>query len=315
MDNVLALTDVSVSFRSGPPWKPSVVHALRDVSLDLPSGKIIGLVGESGSGKTTLGRVCLGLQPVNGGDVQFMQRPLKGASRNDLKGKLAAVFQNPRMSLNPSLKVASSVAEPLSIMGMTSKVELRKHVDRMLERVGLDSGMGDRFPNELSGGQRQRVSIARALITDPKFILFDEAVSALDVSVQAQILNLMKELQQSIGFAALFISHDLAATRYVADRVMVLYHGRVMEECDRSVLYRKAAHPYTRGLQVASGLVDDARLALHQDTKLDMGAGCPVYGRCPDRMPKCQTTIPDFHQSDGSKVLCHLYGNEVSAAR
>mgnify|MGYP003384862871 CR=1 FL=1 len=313
MNNVLALKDVSVSFRSGPPWKPSVVHALRNVSLDLPPGKIIGLVGESGSGKTTLGRVCLGLQSVNSGDVQFMRRLLMDTKRSELKGKLAAVFQNPRMSLNPTLKVASSVAEPLSIMGMAGKVELRKHVDRMLERVGLDSGMGDRFPNELSGGQRQRVSIARALITDPKFILFDEAVSALDVSVQAQILNLMKELQQSIGFAALFISHDLAATRYVADRVMVLYHGRVMEECDRSVLYGKAAHPYTRGLQVASGLIDDAGHALRQDANFDLGSGCPLFGRCPNRLAKCQTTVPDCHQYERSKTFCHLYSAENTA--
>lgn len=256
MSEVVSVKNASVQFRSGPPWAPATVDALKSVNLDIHPGQIVGVVGESGSGKTTLGRACLGLQPLTSGTIEFCGNPFSNLSRAQLRGQFAAVLQNPRMSLNPALKVASSVAEPLKING-NPLGDLRRQVDRMLERVGLASGVGDRFPNELSGGQRQRVSIARALITDPKFILFDEAVSALDVSVQAQILNLLRELQSSVGFAALFISHDLAATRYVCDQVVVLYHGEVVERCDRSLLYQRAHHPYTRSLQAASGLIDD----------------------------------------------------------
>lgn len=258
MNNIITVQDACVHFRSGPPWAPKTVKALQNVRLTIEPGQIVGVVGESGSGKTTLGRACLGLQPLTSGEIAFCGSPFEQLSRKKISGQLAAVLQNPRMSLNPALKVAASVSEPLRINTDTSSVEARHRVDEMLERVGLASGVGDRYPNELSGGQRQRVSIARALITDPKFILFDEAVSALDVSVQAQILNLLKELQSSVNFAAMFISHDLAATRYVCDRVVVLYHGEIMEECDRSLLYRRANHPYTQQLQLASGLIEDA---------------------------------------------------------
>ena len=210
------------------------------------------------------------------------------------------------MSLNSSLRVAHSVAEPLKIDRHLSATEARKQVDKMLERVGLASGVGNRFPNELSGGQRQRVSIARALITNPKFILFDEAVSALDVSVQAQILNLLRELQSSAGFAALFISHDLAATRYVCDRVVVLYHGGIMEECGRRMLYREARHPYTRGLQAASGLIDAAGTALKLDDRAGPSSGCALFRRCPVSMPRCETQLPPTRTSGEGSVFCHL---------
>lgn len=256
MSSVITVRNACVHFRSGPPWAPETVKALQNISLTIEPGQIVGVVGESGSGKTTLGRACLGLQPLSSGEIEFCGSPFNKLVGKQLSGQLAAVLQNPRMSLNPALRVAASVAEPLRIKGDSQSLDLRRRVDQILERVGLPSGVGDRFPNELSGGQRQRVSIARALITDPKFILFDEAVSALDVSVQAQILNLLKELQSSVNFAAMFISHDLAATRYVCDRVVVLLHGEIMEQCDRAQLYRRANHPYTQRLQVASGLVD-----------------------------------------------------------
>ncbi|EAQ43970.1 hypothetical protein MED193_00490 [Roseobacter sp. MED193] len=311
MSSVISVRNADVQFSSGPPWAKSVVHALQDVSIDIEPGQIFGLVGESGSGKTTLGRACLGLQGLTNGEIEFAGTPFNQLGRKQLKGQLAAVLQNPRSSLNPALKVATSVEEPLKINQHAHGPEARKQVDRMLERVGLASGVGDRFPNELSGGQRQRVSIARALITKPRFILFDEAVSALDVSVQAQILNLIKELQASVGFAALFISHDLAATRYVCDRVVVLYHGRIMEDCGRRLLYGRARHPYTRGLQAASGLIDDDTVHLEVDDKGASPTGCPLAGRCPERMAMCGETLPQAYSAGGGKVFCHLY-DEVS---
>ena len=306
MTTIISIPNASVQFRSGPPWAPRIVNALHNVSIDIKPRQIVGLVGESGSGKTTLGRVCLGLQELTSGTIEFSGTPIAKLDRKQLKGQLAAVLQNPRMSLNPSLRVAHSVAEPLKIDRHLSATEARKQVDKMLERVGLASGVGNRFPNELSGGQRQRVSIARALITNPKFILFDEAVSALDVSVQAQILNLLRELQSSAGFAALFISHDLAATRYVCDRVVVLYHGGIMEECGRRMLYREARHPYTRGLQAASGLIDAAGTALKLDDRAGPSSGCALFRRCPVSMPRCETQLPPTRTSGEGSVFCHL---------
>jgi ABC-type glutathione transport system ATPase component len=225
---ILELDTVSVVFSAGPPWRRREVYAMRDVSLQLADGEILGLVGESGSGKTTTSMVALGLHPPTSGTVLFEGKPFP-KRRTELAGRMQAVLQHPQWSLNPRMRVGWSVAEPLAVLGGTAKEELARRARESLEQVGLEASFAQRYPHELSGGQRQRVSIARALITRPPFVVFDEAVSALDVSVQAQILNLIKDLRAEFAFAALFISHDLAAVRYVADRTITMRHGEIAE--------------------------------------------------------------------------------------
>jgi ABC-type glutathione transport system ATPase component len=243
---VIELRQLVVTYRKGPPWRRVAVPALQGVSLAIAAGETLGLVGESGSGKSTLGRVALGLVQPTQGEVLFDGCPLDPALRR--RGALSVVFQHPEWALNPRLRCGSSVAEPLHIQRRGSPADRFAAVARMLEQVGLDPALAQRFPGELSGGQRQRMAIARALITRPRFIVFDEAVSALDVSVQSQILNLIRRLQTEFGFAALFISHDLAATRYVARHIAVLLRGELVETGSASRFHAQPEHPYSRAL-------------------------------------------------------------------
>jgi ABC-type glutathione transport system ATPase component len=245
---VVSARDVVVTFRTGRRAHARTVRALDAVSFDIPAGESVGLVGESGSGKTTLGRVLLGLVEPDSGTVSFDGRPMTGkGAAGRLRGRLQVVLQNSDWALNPLLRVRRSVAEPLAVTG-TPYREQRSAVDEMLALVGLDAELADRYPHQLSGGQRQRVAIARAMITHPDLIVFDEAVSALDVSVQTQVLNLIRDVQAERGFAALFISHDLAAVRYVSHHIAVLYQGKVVETGAASRFYEDARHPYTREL-------------------------------------------------------------------
>jgi ABC-type glutathione transport system ATPase component len=243
---VVELRQIVVTYRKGPPWQRVAVPALMGVSLAIAAGETLGLVGESGSGKSTLGRVALGLVQPTRGEVLFDGRPLGPAFRRS--GALAVVFQHPEWALNPRLRCGTSIAEPLHIQRRGSPAERATAVAQMLEQVGLDPALAQRYPDELSGGQRQRMAIARALITRPRFIVFDEAVSALDVSVQSQILNLIRRLQTEFGFAALFISHDLAATRYVAQHIGVLLRGELVETGPASRFYAQPEHAYSRAL-------------------------------------------------------------------
>ena len=247
---VVSLRSIGVTFSSGPPWARDHLEAVKSVDLDIPSGETLGLVGESGSGKTTLGRVCLGMQAPTRGEVFIAGAPFDG-HRGRLRGRLQIVGQHPEWALNPRLRVGTSVGEPLAILGIGTREERREQVSKMLEMVGLEASLARRFPHQLSGGQRQRVAIARSLITNPSFIVFDEVVSALDVSVQAQILNLIKELQAAQEFAALFISHDLAAVRYVSHQVAVMLNGEILEIAPSERFYGRPEHPYSRELQAA----------------------------------------------------------------
>jgi ABC-type glutathione transport system ATPase component len=240
---ILELDGVSVTYASGPFFRRDHKTALDNVSFSIAHNEILGLVGESGSGKTTAGRVALGLLRPQSGTVRFDGRAFP-RRRTELAGRMQAVLQNPQWSLNPRMRVGSSVAEPLTVLGIRDDPRVRE----MLERVGLEPGLARRFPHELSGGQQQRVSIARALITKPRFVVLDEAVSALDVSVQAQILNLIKDLQRDFGFAALFVSHDLGVVRYVADRIAVLRGGVLVELADTEAFYTAPAHEYSKQL-------------------------------------------------------------------
>ncbi|WP_166352132.1 ABC transporter ATP-binding protein [Phytoactinopolyspora limicola] len=259
---VLELDRASVVFPSGPPWRRRRVPAMREVTLQVSAGETLGVVGESGSGKTTTAMVALGLRRPTTGVVRF-----EGASmprrRRALAGRMQVVLQHPQWSLDPRMRVGRSVAEPLVVaerlarraanttsgaINGSSSGSITDAVAVMLEKVGLDASVAKRHPHELSGGQRQRVAIARALITRPRFVVFDEAVSALDVSVQAQILNLVVDVQAEYGFGALFISHDLGAVRYVAHRIAVMRHGCVVETADTETFYRTPEHEYSRQL-------------------------------------------------------------------
>lgn len=241
---IVELTDVGVTFGRRLLGGDSV-EAVRGVSLSIAPGETLGLVGESGSGKTTLGRVCLGLLAPTTGAVRFDGEPF-GRLRQR-RGQLSVVLQHPEWALNPRLRCGASVGEPLKVIGADTE-DRHRAVARMLEQVGLDDTFAQRYPGQLSGGQRQRVAIARALITGPRFIVFDEAVSALDVSVQAQVLNLIRDLQADHGFGALFISHDLAATRYVSSRIAVMLKGEIVEDAPSRAFYGQPEHPYSRAL-------------------------------------------------------------------
>jgi len=243
---LIDLGSASVIYRSGPLWARRTVEAVREVSFCVEPGEIVGMVGESGSGKTTAGKLCLGvLQPSSGTAMFDGHSPIDRSCR---RGQMAVVLQHPEWALNPRLKVAISIAEPLSIQsGVSSQARMRR-IEEALTMVGLDAGFAQRYPYELSGGQRQRIAIARALVTRPRFVVFDEAVSALDVSIQTQVLNLIKQLQAEGGFAALFISHDLAATRYVADRIIVMRYGEIVEQAPVRRFYERPSHPYSQAL-------------------------------------------------------------------
>jgi ABC-type oligopeptide transport system ATPase subunit/L-aminopeptidase/D-esterase-like protein len=242
---IICLEQVSVTYRTGPFWNRRVVQAVKNVSLTISEGEILGLVGESGSGKTTIGRLCLGLIEPDQGSILLHRQPLQ--ARRGIKGQIATVLQHPEWALNPRLTVGLSVTEPLAIQSVGAAARNERAAQALIQ-VGLDPGLLRRYPHELSGGQRQRISIARALITDPEFVVFDEAVSALDVSVQAQVLNLIKTLQAQRGFSALFISHDLAATRYVADRIAVMQYGQFVEIGPAIRFYSEPQTEYSRKL-------------------------------------------------------------------
>jgi ABC-type glutathione transport system ATPase component len=240
---VVCLSDVSVSYRGGL-FRPAV-EAVRNVSLEIAEGETLGLVGESGSGKSTLGRVCLGLTAPTRGRLTFAGEAF-GALRAR-RGQLAVVLQFPEWALNPRLRCGRSIEEPLLILGVAA-AERRDRVVAMLGRVGLDASVAQRLPGGLSGGQRQRIAIARALITQPRFVVFDEAVSALDVSVQTQVLNLIRDLQGEHRFGALFISHDITATRYLSHRLAVMKDGEIVETGPRERFYGEPNHEYSRAL-------------------------------------------------------------------
>ena len=292
---------VAVTYTSGPLWNRRYTQAVKAMTFELYSGETLGLVGESGSGKTTLARVCLGLVPATHGAVLF-ERQLIGPRNKPPPGKLAVVMQHPEWSLNPRLRVGVAVAEPLAILGGTTRRERQARAARALEMVGLDASLAVRYPHELSGGQRQRGSIARALITEPRFIVFDEAVSALDVSVQTQVLNVIMDLQEQHAFAALFISHDLAATRYVSHRMAVMYAGSLMEIGPTARFYASPRHPYSRALSIAVDPLRYQSFALRGGAEDSAADGCPLSLRCPLSTDRCRTEAPE---PDDADTTCH----------
>lgn len=297
------------------------VYAVDGVSFDVPAGQTFSLVGESGCGKTTTGRSLLRLVEPTGGEVVFEGRDVLAMGGQELRNARAdmqIIFQDPYASLNPRMTVGSIIEEGLLIHGMTDPRERRAILGDLLDTVGLAPEHATRYPHEFSGGQRQRVGIARALALEPKFIVCDEAVSALDVSIQAQIINLLQDLQARYGIAYLFIAHDLAVVRHISHRVGVMYLGNLMEEADVDVLFANPQHPYTQALMSAIPDIDPARRRQRQILQGDVPQadnpppGCRFHTRCPHCTDRCRSgTIPVVETEPGHRVKCILYENRA----
>ena len=294
------------------------IKAVDGVSLAVGTGQTLGLVGESGCGKSTLGRTILRLQEPTSGSIRFAGDDITHLTRQQMlpwRQRMQAVFQDPYGSLSPRRTVAQTVREPLDVHRVGTSGERNARVAELLDEVGLSSQAADRYPHEFSGGQRQRVGIARALALNPRFIVADEPVSALDVSVQSQVLNLIARLQRERGIAFLFISHDLAVIQHVSDQIGVMYLGKLVELAPAAALFRQPLHPYTEALLSAVPQVDTGgrkRIVLSGDVPSPRNppAGCPFHTRCPKVMDKCRTLVPVLKspEGDGSRtVACHLY--------
>jgi peptide/nickel transport system ATP-binding protein len=325
-DALLTLTDVARTFDVSPPWlnrvlerKPrALLKAVDGVSLAIARGETLGLVGESGCGKSTVARLIVGLHAPTRGTIEFDGAMLAGAGQGDGAVQRAArrgmqmIFQDPYASLNPRWRVADVIAEPIRALAPgTAKAEIEKRVNELLAQVGLAAADGVKYPHQFSGGQRQRVSIARALSTQPRFLVCDEPTSALDVSVQAQVLNLMRDLQRRMGLTYLFISHNLAVVHHIADRVGVMYLGRIAELAPTRRLFASPQHPYTRMLLAAVpdlAMTGKSRTAVAGEVPnpLDPPSGCTFHPRCPFADDRCRREVPALKEARGGGVVaCH----------
>lgn len=293
--------------------KQAIVHALADVSFDLESGKTLAVVGESGSGKSTLARLITMIETPTAGALTINGVDLSTASAADrkaLRREVQIVFQNPYGSLNPRQTIGDALEEPLIVNASLSRADRQKAVAEMMRRVGLRPEFADRYPHMFSGGQRQRIAIARALMLRPKILVLDEPVSALDVSIRAQVLNLLAELQQEFGLAYLFISHDLSVVRHIADRVMVIYLGHAVEVASRDVLFANPQHPYTRALLSATPVADPhhkkERIVLQGEmpSPFNPPSGCAFHPRCPLAMRECSERAPELEEKQSRLVAC-----------
>jgi len=293
------------------------VKAVDSVDFEIRRGETLGLVGESGSGKTTVGRVLLRLAPATRGQVYFEGRDILTLPRSELRSlrkEMQIIFQDPYASLNPRMTVGDIIREPLGIHHIARGKAADKRTQELLAMVGLQPYHANRYPHEFSGGQRQRIGIARALAVDPKFIVADEPVSALDVSIQAQVINLLEDLQQQLGLTYLFIAHDLSVVRHISSRVAVMYVGKIVEIADRDRLYENPLHPYTQALLSAIPIPDpgvDARrkrIILSGDipSPVSPPSGCRFHTRCPIAFDRCTTEVPAFNEYEpGHRAACH----------
>ncbi len=300
-------------FRSKP------LKAVDDVSFAIRRGETLGLVGESGCGKTTVGRTLLHLYKPTAGEVFFEGRPIQSKEDiNRLHKRATMVFQDPYSSLNPRMTVSDIIGEPLDIHHMyESRAERHDRILDLMDKVGLNSEHASRYAHEFSGGQRQRIGIARALALNPEFIVCDEPVSALDVSIQAQVINMFDELQDDLGLTYLFIAHDILVVRHISDRIAVMYLGKMVELADAKEIYEHPLHPYTRSLMSAVPLPDPKIARAHQrivlsgdiPSPLNAPSGCPFRTRCRYAAPKCSEAMPEFNEvSAGHFCACHRIG-------
>jgi oligopeptide/dipeptide ABC transporter ATP-binding protein len=317
-ENLLETHDLSRYFRLSGPWgRGPVLKAVEGVNLDVRAGETLGLVGESGCGKSTLGRLVLALLAPTRGRVSFGGEEVTALSKarlKEMRRQMQIVFQDPYSSLNPRLTVRHILEEPYVIHRLGARAERRAWVTELLREVGLGEEHLERYPHEFSGGQRQRLGIARALALKPKLIVADEPVSALDVSIQAQILNLLEELQQRHGLTYLFISHDLSVISRISDRIAVMYLGRLVELAPREIFDKQRLHPYTEALLAAVPLPDPARPFKPPELKgdppspINIPSGCPFHPRCPEaRFPVCRDVFPEYRETAAEHwVSCHF---------
>ena len=295
----------------------SLLKAVDDVSFSIPKGKTLGIVGESGCGKSTLGRTILGLYEKTGGEIWF--DGINTESIQDklwLKRRMQMIFQDPYASLNPRMDIYTILEEPFRVHNIGTQEERRKQIIAFLERVGLGVGCLNRFPHEFSGGQRQRIGIARALLLKPELIICDEPISALDVSIQAQVINLLKEFQEEFGLSYLFIAHDLSMVKYISDAIGVMYLGAMVEMGEKNQIGNHMLHPYTKALFESEPLANP-RLALERKhagvegeipSPMNPPSGCKFRTRCPKAMEICKEQVPSLqNMGDGHWVACHLY--------
>ncbi len=320
---LLSVRDLRVQFsgrKSGAFGKPVPIHVVNGVSFDVYEGETLGLVGESGCGKTTLGRALIRLgHSFVTGKIEFEGQEITTIGNREfrsLRKLIQMIFQDPFGSLNPRLTVGQMLEEVLLVHGIARGISARKRIEELLDVVGLNRDYYNRYPHEFSGGQRQRIGIARALAVNPKFIICDEPVSALDVSIQSQIINLLKDLQHDLQLTYLFIAHDLSVVEYISDRVAVMYLGKIVEIADSAELYANPKHPYTKALLSAIPNPEPGakkeRILLNGDLPgpLEIPAGCGFHPRCPAAMPECSCKEPNLKKlenTDRHQVSCLLY--------
>jgi oligopeptide/dipeptide ABC transporter ATP-binding protein len=315
---LLVVDHLAVEFRVGRNAPP--LRAVDGVSLVVAPKETLGLVGESGAGKSTIGRAILGLTPVKEGSVSVAGVDITRATfaqRRQLASRLQVVFQDPYSSLNPARTIGQTLSETIRVHEHLDRAAVRKQISSMLERVGLPADTANHYPGQFSGGQRQRIAIARALMVSPRLVICDEAVSALDLSVQAQVLNLLQDLQDDLGLSYLFIAHDLTVVRHISHRILVLYRGRVMEQGDAATIYDAPLHPYTQVLLQAAPDPDPeaqrARRAARVHGRSDLSGAlppnsCPFAPRCPYAIELCQAARPNLEPTpQGSLVACHRW--------
>lgn len=292
------------------------VKALDGASFDIFDGETFGLVGESGCGKSTAGKTILRLLEPTDGQVIIDGKDISRLSKRELSAyrkNFQMIFQDPYTSIDPRLTVRDIVSEPFNIHNMYTKAEKRKQVDKLLNEVGLNSYHANRYAHEFSGGQRQRIGIARALALNPKLIVADEPVSALDVSIQSQVINVLQDLQEKYGLTYLFIAHDLSVVKHISDRLGVMYLGKIVEMGEKNKVYDNPLHPYTKSLLSAIPKPDPKlkkeRIVLKGDvpSPANPPSGCPFHPRCPMAMEMCRTVTPEYMEVDGRQVACHLY--------
>jgi peptide/nickel transport system ATP-binding protein len=307
----------ALAARLGKPRSDQTVRAVDDVSMSIDKGEVLGLVGESGCGKSTLGRMVAGIASPSGGKVLFNGQNIATLPPDKAKAaslKVQMIFQDPYASLNPRLRVADIVGEAPLVHGMVSRADYDDYLDAQLRQAGLDPAFKRRFPHQFSGGQRQRVGIARALAVQPEFLVCDEAVAALDVSIQAQILNLFMDLRARLNLTYLFISHDLGVVEHLSDRVAIMYLGRLVETAPTEEIFTRANHPYTQALLAEVPRIDSRKRRFTAPSgeipsPLNPPSGCHFHPRCPHAMPRCSVEVPEPRQiAPGHRSACHLNG-------